>query len=261
MSTPWDRLPHDVRAAVAERTGAIEAVEPAPAGAGSQLAATLRTVSGPVFVKGLRTDHPWAWTQAREEAVTAHAAPLAPRPLWRVVTGGWDVLGLEHLDGEPADVRPGATDLPRVVEAMTALGRLRAPDRGLQDAAERWGDPRFAGDALLHTDWQSTNAIVTAEGVRLVDWAWATRGAPWIDPGCWVVWLVLAGHRPADAERWAAQVPAYGAAAPTDLDLLATALAREWQRAADENPSRPTSRLRDAAASWDAHRKISPQGR
>ena len=256
--TAWDRMPQEVRAAVAERTGAIEAVEPAPGGPSSQLAATLHTVTGPVFVKGLRSDHPWAWTQAREEAA---AAPVAPRVLWRIVTHGWDVLGFEHVEGEPADLRPGAKDLPAVVAAMTQLAGITAPERVLADAAERWGDQRFAGSSLLHTHWQSTNAIVTAGGVRLVDWAWATRGAPWIDPACWVVWLINARHRPADAETWAGRVPAYGDATPEDLDLFATALAREWQRAADESPSRLTARLRDAAAAWDAHRRISPQRR
>jgi hypothetical protein len=261
MSTAWDRLPHDVRAAAGEHTGAIEAVEPAPAGAGSQLAATLHTVTGPVFVKGLRTDHPWAWTQDREELVAAHAAPLAPPPVWRVVTGGWDLLAFQHVAGETADFRPGSKDLAAVVEAMTALGRLPAPERGLEDAVRRWDHPRFAGDALLHTDWQSTNAIVTEHGVRLVDWAWATRGAAWIDPSCWIVWLVSAGHPPADAETLASQVPAYAAADPRDVDLFATALARDRQRAADDSPSRLTARLRDAAAAWDAHRRLSPQRR
>jgi hypothetical protein len=256
--TTWDRMPQEVRSAVGEHTGAIVAVEPAPGGPSSQLAATLHTVTGPVFVKGLRSDHPWAWTQPREEAVST---PVAPKVLWRVVTHGWDVLGFEHVSGEPADLRPGSTDLPAIVEAMVSLARAAPPERGLADAAERWGDRRFAGDALLHTHWQSTNLIVTGNGLRVVDWAWATRGAPWIDPACWIVWLVNAGHRPAEAETWAARVPAYAAATPEDLDLFATALAREWQRAADESPSRLTARLRDAAAAWDAHRKVSPQRR
>jgi hypothetical protein len=254
----WDRLPHDVRMAVGEHTGAIEAAEPAEFGYTSQVAVTLRTASGAVFVKGLRQDHPWIWTQAREAAVNPHVQPVAPRLRWRVVTGGWDLLGFEHVAGEPADIRPGSADLPGVVEAMSVLGTLTGPARGLADAAERWKDARFAGGALLHTDWHQTNTLVTPDGVRLVDWAAATRGAAWIDPACWIVWLIHQGHGPRDAESWAARVPAYSAATAEDLDLFATALARDWQQAADASPSRWTSRLRDAAAAWDAHRKLFP---
>jgi hypothetical protein len=38
---------------------------------------------------------------------------------------------------QPADVRPGAKDLPAVVAAMTQLSGITAPERVLADAAER----------------------------------------------------------------------------------------------------------------------------
>ncbi|MFD3511276.1 hypothetical protein [Nocardia sp. NPDC058666] len=61
----------------------------------------------------------------------------------------------------------------------------------------------FDGDALLHTDWFPTNVLVPGDGVRVVDWAWASRGAAWIDAALWAVWLRLAVHTvmPAAAPR------------------------------------------------------------
>ncbi len=50
--------------------------------------------------------------------------------------------------------------------------------------------------------------VLIASDARLVDWAWPTRAAPWIDPACWIVWLIASGHNPADAETSAASVPA-----------------------------------------------------
>lgn len=141
-----------------------------------------------------------------------------PRLLWRVTGGGWDLLGFERLAGRSADYSPASADIPLVVEAMTALGRVACPDVKLKDAGQRWGvyldDPAdaglFIGTALLHTDWHHTNVLITgADAARLIDWAWPTRGAAWIDPACWIVWLIFAGHGPHEAEQWTTKVPAW----------------------------------------------------
>ncbi|WP_433869084.1 aminoglycoside phosphotransferase [Saccharopolyspora sp. CA-218241] len=235
-------------------------------GFNSQVAATLDTASGPVFVKGLRQDHPRAWTQAREAAVNPRVRPVSAALLWRVTSAGWDLLGFEHLAGRGADFRPGSTDLPLVVDLLTALGRLRCPEVELKDAARRWAayldEPAdavaFSGEALLHTDLNHTNVLIARTGhrgiARLVDWAWATRGAAWIDPACWVVWLISAGHHPREAERWAAGVPSWSSASAADLNLFSTAQAGLWRATAEEHPSGWTHQLRDAAARWAHHR-------
>lgn len=42
--------------------------------------------------------------------------------------------------------------------------------------------PRLDGEAISHTDIRADNLLVTPQGdVRVVDWPWATRGAPWAD--------------------------------------------------------------------------------
>jgi aminoglycoside phosphotransferase (APT) family kinase protein len=67
---------------------------------------------------------------------------------------------------------------------------------------------------LLHTDWNNANVLI-GEQTWLVDWGWATRGAPWLDAAYWIIWLIAAGHKPAAAEGHAAQVPAFSTA-PVD---------------------------------------------
>jgi hypothetical protein len=258
----WDDLPDVLHKAIEAHSGAVHRTETAGDGFNSEIAATLHTETGTIFVKGLRSDHPRVWTQQREAAVNPHVSAIAPRLLWHVVEAGWDLLGFEHIPGRAADYAPGCPDLPLVVDAMTPLGRILCPDLPLKDAEQRWAayldDPadarHFAGSALLHTEWNPTNVLVS-DGARVVDWAWSTRGAAWIDPACWVVWLTAAGHTPRHAEQWAAKVPAWTTAPTGALDLFATAQARLWQGIAEESPNEWTRRLADAATRWAACRR------
>lgn len=55
----------------------------------------------------------------------------------------------------------------------------------------------------------------------LVDWAWPTRGAAWIDPACLAVWLIASGHSPYSAESCAARVPSWQSAPADALDEFA----------------------------------------
>ncbi|GAB2825962.1 phosphotransferase family protein [Streptomyces daliensis] len=260
----WEDLPHPVRDAVLERTGPVLGAESAGSGANSAVAASLLLASGGrVFVKGLPSGHPRVWTQRREAAVGPYVQPVAPRLLWHLERAGWSLLGFEHLSGPTADFSPGSADIPLAVEALTALGRLRCPDIEVKRATARWtaylDDPAdaalFDGDALLHTDWNPTNVIVRDSVARVVDWAWPTRGASWIDPACWVVWLTAEGHAPDEAERWAAKIPSWTAAPDPALDLFASAQARLWRGIADDALARDwTRRLAGAAARWARHR-------
>ncbi|MFB7914635.1 aminoglycoside phosphotransferase [Streptomyces sp. NPDC056061] len=272
--TSWDELPDEVHVAVRERTGPIERVEPVGQGFSSQFVAVLDTAAGRCFVKGVHRDQPLVWTQAREAAVNPYVVPVGPKLLWRATTTDWDLLGFAYVPGRSADYAPGSADLPLVVEAMTTLGRIPCPGIEVEDAVERFGglldDPAdaalFAGTALLHTDWFHTNVHIAdgvaadagtgdgRGGVHVVDWAWATRGAAWIDPACWVVWLGFAGHGPYEAEQWAAKVPAWSTASAHELDAAALALQRYWRSTEEEHPNDWTHRLRGAADRWAAHR-------
>lgn len=250
-------------------TGPVLRAESVIAGFSSQLATVIDTEDGRTFIKGVQQQDPEVWTQHREAALARHVTPVGPRLLWQIAAGGWDLLGFEFIAGHFADYRIDA-DLVATAEAMTALERLHCPaDIEVKDAEVRWGayldddadTSIFAGPALLHTDWNYSNVIIDDRGApgheataRLVDWPWATRGAAWIDPGCWLVWLIFAGHDPAAVEAWAARVPAWHTASERDLRIFSGALAAEWTATAHRRPNVWTHGLRDAARLWAAHR-------
>lgn len=259
----WDELPEETVAEIVRRTGSITAAEPATSGFSSQLAMSISAAGGKVFVKGIRADHRRVWQQHREAAVNPHVTPIGARLLWRTTAGGWDLLGFEHLPGREADYAVGSPDLPLIADAMAELGRRRFTGTQLADAVERWGslldDPAqavlFEGDALVHSDWNPTNVLIDGAAARVVDWSWATHGPAWIDPACWIVWLIVAGHTPRQAEQWASRVPSWPAADDEALDLFAVAQARDWDRTHDAHPNAWTRELRAAAHAWAALRQ------
>ncbi|MFF1675699.1 aminoglycoside phosphotransferase [Streptomyces sp. NPDC058256] len=259
---PTDRLtdvPADVLAAITEATGPVVKTEPVGAGFNSEIAAHLHTDSGTVFVKGLRADHPRVWTQQREAEINPYLQGIAPRLLWRLQPAGWDLLGFEAVDGHHADYAPGSPDVPVVATVLHRLGQVPCPDLPLKSMPDRMAaysdtPELFAGERLLHTDWHDTNVLVTGGQALLVDWAWASRGAGWIDPALWVIWLISAGHTAPQAEACAAALPAWTEAPATAVDAFAVASARLWHEIADADPDPWTQRMQTAAQTWAAHR-------
>ncbi|MFJ7276294.1 aminoglycoside phosphotransferase [Kitasatospora sp. NPDC098663] len=255
----WADLPESVRLAVAARLGArVLTAETISAGFNSEIAVELTTTEGRAFIKGMQLSHPRVWTQRREAAVNPYLQGLAPRVLWHAEVDGWSLLAFEYIEGRHADYRD-AGDLELMVDTLSRLGRTPCPPIELRRAEQRWAayvdEPRmlsrFRGDALLHTDLNTENVLVHGGGVLLVDWAWATCGASWIDPALWVIWLIAAGgHRPAAAEAWAARVPSWSTADPTVVDVFAQAQARMWAEIAGDDPDPWTDGLNRAAQLW-----------
>jgi hypothetical protein len=138
---------------------------------------------------------------------------------------GWVVLAFEDVDGRQPDVPWRNDEIWVVLEAMERLASdlspspLRPPL--VADAAEAFGgiddlswasliaapnpslDPWSArhlaalaaleasaseaarGDTLQHFDLRADNMLLTADGVRVVDWPHAHIGQPWVD----LVWF------------------------------------------------------------------------
>ena len=242
---PFDQLPADVRQAVADKTGTVHRAVTAPGGMNSGIASVLTTDSGRVFVKGIPTGHPQVGAQRREAAVAPHLPASCPRLYWHLETGGWSLLGYEMVDGRHADYAPGSPDLPLVEAALTELQGITAPaDVDIKRAEERW-EPyappgtarRFVGDALLHTDFAPDNVLVTEGQARLVDWAWPTRGAAWIDPGALALRLMEAGHPVEAALEFASRFPSWLGAAPEALAAFGVATAALWREIAGPDDS------------------------
>ncbi|MFE0374182.1 aminoglycoside phosphotransferase [Streptomyces inhibens] len=255
-------IPADIVAAIETQTGPVLKAEPVPSGLNSEIAVRLHTTERSVFVKGLRADHPRVWTQEREAQIAPYVVGIAPRLLWRIHPGEWDLLGFEDIGGRHADYAPGSADLPLVAEAMRHLGEIPCPDLPLKKMSDRMKSyvddtvtlALFDGDRLLHTDWNHANVLIT-DRARIVDWAWASRGAGWIDPALWAIWLISRGHTPTEAEQWAAHLPAWGSASPEAVDAFAAASARLWDEIAGDEPDAWTQRIQSAAASWSDHRR------
>lgn len=232
--------------------------------AGPVVSAIVRTEAGPVFARGLHRDHPRRWTQEMEAVINPYVCRLSPRLLWRV-QGEWDVLGFELVDGRHADYRPGAADLPKVADTITALGTIQCPDVPVKLAEDRWrtyvDTPEelewFKSDRLLHTDY---NPLIADGRALLIDWAWQTRGAGWIDPACCILCLMANGHSAESAERVVAEVPTWQAAPAEGVSVFARACVRMWSEIADNDPASWILAMAEAAKAW-AIRWIASSGR
>ena len=201
--TDWNDLSQAVRDLVQERTGPVRAARTVPAGLNSQLAAVLDTADGQLFVKGLRTDHPGVVRQHREAMINPHVLSLAPPLRWQAEGAGWNLLAFAYVPGaRHADYSPGSADLAAVVQVINRLQGIPCPDLPVKRAEQRWAAyvdddidlGLLAGTTLLHTDFNPLNVLMTADGAWVIDWAWPTRGAAFIDPACFLLRLMLGGH-------------------------------------------------------------------
>jgi hypothetical protein len=265
VRTHWHDLPARVRTAVGDRVGPITAAGSASAGRNSEIAATLDTPSGKVFVKGMRTDNPRIPAQHREAMINPYVLPVAPRLLWHVVVDGWDLMGFEHVEGRPVDLAPGSVDLPGIADALLVLAGLPCPDLPLKRTEQRWADytdptelALLRGDTLLHTDLHPDNMLTDGHTVRFVDWAWPTIGAGWIDTAILTLWLITHGHTVHDAESWARRSPWWRAASTEAVDAFTTANSRLWDEIATADPQPWKQRVAAAAQEWSQHRLHGP---
>ncbi|MFJ4620307.1 aminoglycoside phosphotransferase [Streptomyces sp. NPDC088812] len=259
----FDDLPPTVLSHVETHAGEIIKTETVIQGFNSEIAARIFTTDGSFFVKGLRADHKRVWTQSREAEVNPYLRGIAPELHWQVKDAGWVLLGFEALDGHHADYSAGSPDLPKVADLLCRLGEVPCPAIELRHAEQRLeayvAKPtdvaHFAGNSLLHTDLNNENVMVDGPAF-LVDWAWATRGAAWLDAAHWVVWLMAAGQlEPQSAEGWAARVPAWKTAAPEAVTAFALASANLWEDIASADPGTWTTTVFDASQRWAEHRK------
>jgi hypothetical protein len=239
--------------------GDVHREDPSRSGINSEITSTLHTGRGLVFVKGAAEERARK-SLHNEAAVNPHVAALAPRLLFDVEAGGWRLLGFEHLDARPVDYSPGSGDLPKLAELVGHLQRTPQPAVVTIPFERRWshlGDAGLlAGDALLHTDFNKSNVLITEERAYLVDWAWNSRGAAWVDLAFLTVRLVAAGHHPAEAEEWAAQVPAWKTASAEGIDTFATLNLRLWKRAVEREPRPAWIELAATAKTWASYRGL-----
>jgi hypothetical protein len=211
-----------------------------------------------VFVKGVPISSKQVRHQQREADVNPFLPASVPRLRWHVQGGGWDLLGFELIDGWTADFSPGSPDLPHVAAALEELAAVPCPDVPLLSCVERYAAyaedaALFDGDALLHTDVNPGNILV-GDRAHLVDWAWPTRGAAWVDPAIWVVRLIDAGHSPRAAEELAGWLSVWRDAPQSALTSFARAGAALWAEVAQQAPAAWQQSMARSARLWADYR-------
>ncbi|MGW0590954.1 phosphotransferase family protein [Streptosporangium sp. NPDC002607] len=218
------------------------------------LAARLHTEDGgTVFLKAVPTAGPAASLYERERRAGTVLPPGLPPPAVQRRGGGGIVLLHEYVDGRDADLSPGSPDVPLVLDTLVVLNEaltpcpggvpevavniagLQAkaasllagelPDRAVYETAlDRFDPDALEGDTLLHYDLHPGNFRIDDGRAYVIDWAFAVRGAAWVDAVMLAPRLIEAGHTPEQTEGLLARVPAWWSA-PADA---VTGLAALW---------------------------------
>jgi len=247
-------------------TGEVTSIQRTERGFSSDLTALVVCEAGTFFVKAVRNQQGGRLDSlTRERLINPHVVPVSPPLRWTAETAVWAALGFEAVAGRHADFTPGSPDLPAVVGQVDRIGRLELPS-----VAESWAETRWdrfaddaasaallAGDALLHTDINGSNILLSGPTGWVVDWAWPTRGAGFIDPACLVLQLIAAGHSAPLAERWASGCTVWLDADPKGLDVFASANVRMFRHLTSRKPDAAWLRsMTDAAEAWAVDRGV-----
>ncbi|WP_258038793.1 aminoglycoside phosphotransferase family protein [Streptomyces sp. SM12] len=235
-------------------------------GFGSDLTAVVNCAHGPFFVKAVRNSRGGRRSSIiREKQINPAVQPLSPPLMWTAENEEWIVLGFSEVTGHRADFSPDSTDLATAARLVDAIGDAETPAFTRSWREERWdrfaASPeqagQFRGTTLVHGDINPSNFVIGAEQSWVVDWAWPTLGAGFVDPACLVVQLVSAGHAPEAAEQWAARCRGWQEADPEAIDAFTLATVRRWDAWVARRPDTDWLRaMRDAAHSWAGYRRV-----
>jgi hypothetical protein len=260
MRSDWTALPEAVTAEIAERVGGDFVAVPAPSGNHAEIASAVTGPTGTVFVKAASAG---AQSLRFELAATKVIDRYAPAVLWHFERDDWLVVGAEYLDGTHADLSPGSPDLGLLAVALKWLQDTPAPAGTWFTPAGRigFGHPTMDGPMLVHSDLNPANLIMTSDGLRIVDWAWATKAAPWVELALLVQWLIGSGHTPEQAEEWLAQFPAWATADREILDDFAARNAAKWSAKSRQSTEGWVHDLAVWTGEWAAHRRENTAGR
>lgn len=190
---------------------------------------------------------------------------VSPALLWHAESEEWVVLEFEAVEGRRPDFGPGSPDLPGIVNVLNRIGDLELPEvaqdwpetRWDRDVPDKAQAELFRGETLLHTDIHPSNLIIGDRNTWVVDWAWPTRGAAFIDPACLVVQLVSSGHSPESAESWASGGKGWANAGPDAINAFGAAYVwMLWRLARRRSEDSWRKEMAEAVEFWANHRGI-----
>lgn len=217
----------------------------------------------------------------RELAVTTAlpAAGFAPRLLGGYDDGTWVALAFEDVDGRSPSMPWTREELARCLVTLGDMARRLTPSPlpalprlvdtvrhdftrwdVLRDALpadlDPWAVERAAslaelgrasleaidGDTLVHGDVRADNLLLEGDRVVVVDWPWASRGAPWVDSLTLVLNAAVFGDH--DPEKLVAGTPILAAVDRDALTAVVAGLAGyfSWQGRQAARPEMPTIR-------------------
>ncbi|NJP31880.1 phosphotransferase [Micromonospora thermarum] len=256
MRSDWTALPETVTAEIAERVGGIIDVCPAPRGNHAEIASTVTGSTGKVFVKAASSELS-VRSLRYELAATSSVDWYPPDVLWHFESDGWLVVGVEHLDGPHPDLSPGGAGLDLLAVTLKGLQETPAPEGTWFTPASRLGFtiPAMEGRMFVHSDLNPANLIVTGRGLRIVDWAWATEAAPWVELALLIQWLIGCGHTPQQAEAWMAQFPAWAGTPSGVLDEFASRNAEKWSAKSQQSAQGWMHDLALWTGQWASYRR------
>ena len=281
----WDDVPDVVRGAVVAALGSPVAEACTQLGGFSPgAAARLRCADGRrAFVKTCGPElNPETPDLLRAEIAALDLLPPSvphARPLAAYDDGGWVALVLEDVEGRRPAIPWAASDLAPTLTVLEQTGRTRA-HRRLPTFADRvqmldaWdlvaGDPTdlpaalldrlpvfldlqatarevTAGDRLVHWDARADNILLREGRAVLLDWAWACRGAGWLDTLLLAMDLRVQGGP--DADEVVAGSPMTRDVPPEHLAAVVACMVGVWSDRARRPapPGLPTIRR------WQAH--------
>jgi hypothetical protein len=260
----WAEAPQIVRRAVEDALGSevTEAVSQtggfSPGSADRLLLADGRRV----FAKSVdRARNAGTYELHRREAAVIRDLPVsvsAPRLLGIIEHDDWVVVVCEDIDGR----QPGAHDTTLVLDALSAMPCVgtgsklpRLSDELTPDAAswdrltasaavdelDAWIGAHVdrlrhvaaelpsavEGEHLVHLDCRADNLLIDERSrVWLVDWPWASVGAPWFDSVTYLL-DVLVSNQDADVESHLDH-PSLRAVPAESIDAVLAGLAGSW---------------------------------
>ena len=103
-------------------------------------------------------------------------------------------------------------------------------------------------------DFNPLNILLGPDRAWIIDWAWSTRGAAFIDAACFLIRMMAAGHSASQAEALAVQCPCRQQAPSTAIDVFALASARLYDEIAFNDAQPFKQRLAAVAHDWACHR-------
>ncbi|MFD0383678.1 phosphotransferase family protein [Streptomyces stramineus] len=125
--------------------------------------------------------------------------------------------------------------------ALPAHGHRAALRGPLGPLPRRGTRELLRGEALLHTDTNPHNLMVTDRRAYLVDWATPALGPAWVDVAYTAVRLMEADCPRAEVLAWAARFPSWASARPEALAAFVAAHCRRWEATVGAAAARPSN--------------------